>query len=559
LSPALTRSASTPCAKSDATSANRMRAPNLCLLHAAKIDSANTHQFAFVVRDGGSSSDRRHRARLSRHAWRTDMNCIDRNCVLGAAALAAGLIAACGGSDSDSTEPSQQENISTVRHALVGDFLPGLQVSSADLLDEAEGAFAQVEAITDGVGPIFNERACGNCHFEGALGGSGPNTERRFGRFVTAFDSLDELGGSLRQLFSLGNFNNPNLPVASRGRCQAGNPTLCCVPVEAEPTQATVRNVGRVTTSLFGLGLVDAMPDSFFDGLAAAQPASIRGVVNRVPIALPNPGDSSQVVGGTRVGRFGWKAGVPSLIQFSGDAYVNEMAITTQSCIRGATVNAFALESAPNGLPGTFLDGCDDLAPRQTGPNPGGLTAAQWAQVDDPVGVCTNGRTEVQDDVFLFAVFMTALAPAPRDFSDQISIDRGQPLFNSAGCAGCHVTTTFRTPSTPPAVRIGDAAEFIRVPGNFAFNPFSDFLKHDMGTLGDRIGNDGDALATTRQMRTAPLWGIRFRNRLLHDGRCQDVACAIRAHDGQGAAARNAFNALSGDNQHNVVQFVRSL
>ena len=129
--------------------------------------------------------------------------------------------------------------------------------------------------------------------------------------------------------------------------------------------------------------------------------------------------------------------------------------------------------------------------------------------------------------------------------------------------------TTFRTPANPAPVTIDAAgSESIRVPGNFAFNPFSDFLKHDMGTLGDMIGDAppddpaqglGDTVATTRQMRTAPLWGIRFRNRLLHDGRCQDVACAIRAHDGQGAAARNAFNALSGTSQHNLVQFVRSL
>ncbi len=59
--------------------------------------------------------------------------------------------------------------------------------------------------------------------------------------------------------------------------------------------------------------------------------------------------------------------------------------------------------------------------------------------------------------------------------------------------------------------------------------------------------------------RTAPLWGLRFRNKLLHDGRTSDVASAVRAHDGQAAAARNAFNALSGADQHNLVQFVRSL
>jgi CxxC motif-containing protein (DUF1111 family) len=98
------------------------------------------------------------------------------------------------------------------------------------------------------------------------------------------------------------------------------------------------------------------------------------------------------------------------------------------------------------------------------------------------------------------------------------------------------------------------------VPGNFTFHPFSDFLVHDMGTLGDQIGvNAGETVAQTRQMRTAPLWGIKVRNKLLHDGRTSDVATAVRAHDGQGAAARNAFNALTASSQHDVVQFVRSI
>ena len=125
----------------------------------------------------------------------------------------------------------QLDDLSTSQSAVVGDFLPGLQVSSADLLDEADDAFRAVEQITDGVGPIFNERACGACHLEGAVGGSGPNTERRFGTFTNGFfNPLANLGGTLRQLFTVANFNNPNLPAASRGSCQPGNPTLCCVP-----------------------------------------------------------------------------------------------------------------------------------------------------------------------------------------------------------------------------------------------------------------------------------------------------------------------------------------
>jgi len=465
-------------------------------------------------------------------------------------------------------EEAQDVDVS-VQH-LVGDFLPGLQVDP-ELLAEARDAFAAVEDINEGVGPIFNELSCGGCHLLGALGGAGENIERRFGRFVDGgFDPMAAQGGTLRQLFSVGNFNNPALPTASRGRCQAGNPTLCCVPVEVEPAAATVRNVGRVTTPLFGLGLVDAMPDSFFDGLAAAQPAAIRGVVNRVPVIMPNPGDPSQGIRTTRVGRFGWKSGVPNLMQFSADAYNNEMAITTQSCFQGRSINDFALENAPNRLPGTWIDGCDDLAARQPasfGPSVG-LSASLGAQVDDPVGSCAGGRTEIQDDVFLFTVFMTALAPTPRDFSDRAAVDRGAPIFTRVGCNGCHVTTTFRTPSSPRPVTIGSSGESIRVPGNFAFNPYSDFLKHDMGALGDRIGEappddpavaGPDTVATTRQMRTAPLWGIRFRNRLLHDGRTTDIATAVRAHDGQAAASRNAFNALSSTERHNLIQFVRSL
>ena len=446
------------------------------------------------------------------------------------------IAAGCGNLTDDTT---------TTASAVLGDRLPGI-VATGGLLAEATDAFNTFESSDDGLGPIFNAQACAQCHSNGAIGGAGEQIERRFGRFDNGvFNPLANEGGSLRQLFT-------------NGTTPGFNNTSCNVPLEREPADATVRNVGRLTTPTFGLGLVDAMPDSFFDGLVAAEPAAQRGTVNRGQIVLPNPGDPSQAVGTTRVTRFGWKAGVPSMIQFSADAYVNEMGITTQSCSRGAPVTAFAVESAPNGVP--VSANCDDRADRQTGPNPGGLTAAQWAQVDDAVGACTGGRTEVQDDVFLFAVFMTALAPGPRDFSDQISVTRGQPLFSQVGCNNCHVTTTLRTPANPAPVTIDAAgSESVRVPGNFAFNPFSDFAVHDMGTLGDQIGNAGDSLARTRQMRTAPLWGIRFRNHLLHDGRCGDIPCAVRAHDGQGAAARNAFNALSADNQHNIVQFVRSL
>jgi CxxC motif-containing protein (DUF1111 family) len=430
-------------------------------------------------------------------------------------AVCAGALGGC--------SPDDPQLASSAAAVTVGDHLSG--ITDADFT-AAQANFNQVEAIDDGVGPIFNDVACGRCHSLGAIGGAGQQIERRFGKFVNGlFNTLASEGGSLRQLQSVGSFTG-----ASGQHCN--------VPVEQEPADATV-HAGRLTTSLFGLGLVDAMPDSFFTNLVAAEPAAVRGIVNRAAITLPNPADASQNIGTTRVARFGWKADTANLADFAAGAYLNEMGITTQHCFKGTSITAFATESRPNGV--AVPAGCDDLAP----PAPAGVPAG----TDDAVGPCAPGQTEIQDDVQNFLTFMTFLAPAPRDLSDLIAINAGAPIFNQIGCNGCHVTTTFRTPNPAPN----------GVPGNFAFNPFSDFAVHDMGSLGDQIGKDGDSVAVTRRMRTAPLWGIRFRNVLLHDGRAADVPSAVRAHDGQGRAAATAFTALSPTDQHNVVQFVRSL
>src|SRR5262249_27842791 len=230
-------------------------------------------------------------------------------------AVCGGLLAGCapGQGNPDDVELGQTSSAVTA----IGDPLPG---TDADGLAEAKGAFGRVERLPDGLGPIFNERACGNCHTQGAIGGAGTQIERRFGTtffdvfLIEHFDPLANdgngpfpaRGGSLRQLMTVGSFTGLN------GQS-------CTVPLEPEPPEATIHNVGRLTTPLFGLGLVDAMPDSFFDNLASAQSSSIRGIANRVTVLLPNPTDPSQSLHGTRVGRFGWKAGVATLTQFAAD------------------------------------------------------------------------------------------------------------------------------------------------------------------------------------------------------------------------------------------------
>jgi CxxC motif-containing protein (DUF1111 family) len=430
--------------------------------------------------------------------------------------------AGCGGEVTD--------DVTSNTSGLLGDALPG---TDGTTFAAAKANFAAAENAVDGLGPVFNERSCGACHANGAVGGAGQNIERRYGTLTNGvFDPLANTGGSLRQLSGLGGFNIGGL------NCSSG--------VDANPAPGATIFAGRLTTPVFGLGLVDSLPDSAFDTLASREPAAIRGLVNRVSIALANPADAAQSNGATRVGRFGWKAGVPNLGQFSADAYLNEMGITTTSCNRGTANKTFATENRANRA-GTnaIINGCPD---------------DQKPGTDDDFAAdnnnCAGGLNALQDDVANFTFFMTHLAPPPRVAITAGSAQaRGQTLFNSASlaCSSCH-----RSDSD---VFVSTSAGGIQA--GIAFAPFSDFLVHDMGTLGDGIGNAGDSPAVTRRMRTAPLWGLRSRNLLLHDGRTTDRAAAIAAHNGgangQGTPSAAAFNALTSAQKSDLLSFLATL
>ena len=421
------------------------------------------------------------------------------------------------------------DDVTSTEGAVLGDALPG---TNAATFAAAKANFEATETVQDGAGPIFNERSCSACHSNSATGGAGQNIERRYGRVVNGvFDAMESTGGSLRQLFGLGGFN-PSPGV----NCQSGVDTL--------PAAATIRDSGRLTTPLFGLGLVDSLPDARFDTLASREPAAIRGIVNRVSIVLANPADPAQRNGATRVGRFGWKAGVPNLGQFSADAYVNEMGITTSSCNFGVANRAFGTENRANRAPSNaVINGCpDDLVPG---------TDDDFATEENN---CAGGVNELQDDVANF--FRAHLAAPPAQaIAAGSAADRGRTLFNSTAlqCSGCHRSDSDIFVSTSAG----------GVQAGITFAPYSDFLVHDMGTLGDGIGNTGDTVAVTRRMRTAPLWGLRSRNLLLHDGRTSDRGAAITAHNGgangQGTAAATAYGALTTAQKSDLLAFLGTL
>jgi CxxC motif-containing protein (DUF1111 family) len=438
------------------------------------------------------------------------------------AALAMGAFGCMGQDEADTT---------TQVGALLGAAIPG---TNGATFATAQANFVATESAADGLGPIFNQNACASCHQNGATGGAGQNIEQRYGTILNGtFNTLAATGGSLRQLFGLGGFNVGGL------NCNSG--------VDANPAPGATIFAGRVTTPLFGLGLVDSLPDAVFSTLASREAAAIRGIPRLITITLPNPLDSSQVMGAQRVGRFGWKANQPSLAQFSADAYLNEMGITTTSCTKGVVNTTFATENRANRAPtNAIINGCPDDAV------PG---------VDDDLGAqtnsCAGGLNELEDDLTNFTFFMAHLAPPPQvAITAGSSQDRGRTLFNSSTlmCSGCHRSDADIFVSTSAG----------GVQAGIAFQPFSDFLVHDMGTAADQIGlNDGDSIAATRLMRTAPLWGLRSRNLKFHDGRTSSIATAILDHNGgsvgQGTAAATAFGALTSSQQSDLVNYLNTL
>src|SRR5215472_2276489 len=180
--------------------------------------------------------------------------------IIGVGAVAVGG-GACGGQ-------GVSEEIGIVSQAdTVGGPVSGLTAAQQTLFTTGQSAFNQVETVADGLGPVFNEKSCGSCHNEASTGGAGVQIETRAGRINSGvFNPLASEGGSLFRHFGIGG-QVPNRACTTTG--------------EVVPSDANV-TAGRVTTPLFGLGLVDATPDSTFQAIANGQPSSIRGVAPQV-------------------------------------------------------------------------------------------------------------------------------------------------------------------------------------------------------------------------------------------------------------------------------------
>lgn len=364
-----------------------------------------------------------------------------------------------------------------------GDPLPGLTPAEFEAFRLGLDDFLEVETAEEGLGPAYNGTSCAECHNIPAIGGIAPVTTVRAGRRLAngRFEDFDPSRGSLFQLFSI--------------------PTHGCQSVIPPEANVIAR---RVPIPLFGAGLVEAISDDSIRALEDPADRDLDGVSGRAAMVT----DRSS--GDRRVGKFGWKSQVASLLDFSGDAYRNEMGIT----------NDLFPEELTFHLSDTQLRECDPI--------------------NDPEDVPELGTGLRGIDNF--EAFMKFLAPLPRGATTPDSL-AGEEVFRAVGCAACHVPTLMTGANLNPL--------FDRQPVPL----FSDLLLHDIGT-GDGI-RQGDG--EPEEIRTPALWGLRFRRPLLHDGSAATIEEALQKHDREARPAMDRLRGVSPTALAELVAFLQSL
>jgi CxxC motif-containing protein (DUF1111 family) len=386
--------------------------------------------------------------------------------------------------------------------------------------------FDALELLSDGLGPLYNAQSCRECHQSPVSGAASQVTELRVGH-----NGPD------------GRFRTPDIPIAHgaeviTGRSLVNDRAICpnaAFPAqeiqERVPETETIRTL-RLSLSVLGDGYVEAVADQTLVDLSKKQCKSshqkICGQVLYVPI-VEAPGQMG-------VGRFGWKDQHASLLSFSGDAYLNEMGITNKLQPNEVTALCNTV-SEPNDVPGT--DGLSDIDH--------------------------------------FARFIRASKAPSRDAhrAGSASAQKGLALFDRVGCATCHVET-LTTAAAGTKINGGTYA----IPpalGSITLHPYGDFLMHDVGT-GDGIlqatrehyGHQvfqqmstylakQDFESSRNKIRTAPLWGVRLRPRLMHDGTSLTLLEAIKRHRGEATHVTLQFEKLKRPDQEAIIEFLKSL
>ncbi len=383
----------------------------------------------------------------------------------------------------------------------------------------------------DGLGPLFNTNACQNCHIKDGRGHPpGPEAKQAVSMLVRLSvpagegDDLTRSGLVAEPNYG-GQFQDAAIPgIAPEGRVRVEYEPLVMTfsdghEVELRKPRLSFSNLAygdmhpatlfsaRIAPPVIGLGFLEAISDA--DLLANADPedADGDGISGRANLVW------DRATGTLKLGRFGWKAGQPSLRQQNAEAFANDMGLTSH------------------------LVPTDSCAPSQS----------------DCLALPHGGTPEVSDEILDNVTFYTRnlAVPARRDVDDP-QVLKGKSLFFQANCQGCHVPS-FTTPANAPEPELA----------NQTIRPYTDLLLHDVGPgLAD---GRPEFLANGQEWRTPPLWGIGLteavngHTQFLHDGRARNLMEAILWHGGEAAASRDKVLTFDAQQREALLAFLNSL
>lgn len=385
----------------------------------------------------------------------------------------------------------------------------------------------------DGLGPLFNTNACQNCHVKDGRGhpphvGNDTAVSALVRLSIPAQPGQEALltrqgviaepiyGGQLQDVAVPGvapegklrvSYSSEVIVLDDGSRVELQKPALQISQLGYGDLHPDTRFSLRVAPPMIGLGLLEAIPEAALLANADPDDRDGDGISGRANQVWDRTSQS------TRPGRFGWKAGQPSLNQQNADAFFNDMGLTT-SLIAGSS-----------------------------------CTAGQADCLAQPHG----GAPEVSDHLLAQVLFYTRNLGVPaRRGVDTPQVLEGKGLFHQAGCQSCH---------TPKFTTASDAAE--PELANQTIRPYSDLLLHDMGDgLAD---NRPEFQASGREWRTPPLWGIGLtetvngHTRFLHDGRARNLLEAILWHGGEAEGARRKVMAFDAGERAALLAFLESL
>lgn len=381
----------------------------------------------------------------------------------------------------------------------------------------------------DGLGPIYNAVACSSCHFKDGRGrglpeNAGPvDVSLLFRLRVRVMGSTEVIahpvyGGQFQPQGVMGvpgegvavvKYEKIKLEYQDGIFAELLKPVYEFIKLNFGPLGTETISSPRVAPQMIGLGLVEAIAEKDIiqnEDPFDADGDGISGRANRV---------YSVVHHDVRLGRFGWKAGKPSLLEQNAAAFNGDIGITSP---------LFPKEE------------CTDSQPE-----------------------CLKNQSEndiPMDRLNLVTIYSALLAvPQRRDFTDG-QVTKGRELFHQVNCVSCH-TASYTTSADAPA-------EILK---NQRIYPYSDFLLHDMGDAlaDDSVEVNNEEIASTREWRTPPLWGagllqtVNGHTRYLHDGRARNLEEAILWHGGEAQKSKEAFMNLSGTEREDLILFLKSL